>query len=62
MQKTQKSILCDMEYELPDMKNELSALSKNYNTLEADLKVSKSVTEEMKNHTYHSCIGMQVLD
>ena len=62
MQKTQKYILCDIEYELPDMKNELYALRKNYNKLEADLKVSKSVTEQMKNHIYHSCIGMHVLE
>ena len=32
------------------MKNELSDLRKNYNKLEADLKLSKSVTEAMKNH------------
>ena len=32
------------------MKNELSELRKNYNKLETDLKVSKSVTEAMKNH------------
>ena len=50
MQKTQNSILSDMRNELPDMKNELSELRKNYNKLEADLKVSKSVTEAMKNH------------
>ena len=49
-QKTQNSILSDMRNELPDMKNELSELRKNYNELEADLKVSKSVTEAMKNH------------
>ena len=39
-----------MKNELSDMKNELSELRKNYNKLEADLKVSKSVTEAMKNH------------
>ena len=50
MQKTQNSILSDMKNELTDMKNELSELRKNYNKLEADLKVSKSVTEAMKNH------------
>ena len=49
MQKTQNSILSDMRNELSDMKNELSELRKNYNKLEADLKVSKSVTEAMKN-------------
>ena len=43
MEKTQNSILSDM-------KNELSETRKNYNKLEADLKVSKSVTEAMKNH------------
>ena len=41
MQKTQNYILCDM-------KNELSELRKNYNKLEAGLKVLKSVTEAMK--------------
>ena len=50
MQKTQNSILSDMRDELSGMKNELSGLRKNYNKLEADLKVSKSVTEKMKNH------------
>ena len=50
MQKTQNSILSDMKNELTDMKNELSELRKNYNKLEADLKISKSVTEAMKNH------------
>ena len=50
MQKTQNSILSDMRNKLTDMKNELSELTKNCNTLEADLKVSKSVTEAMKNH------------
>ena len=49
-QKTQNSILSDMRNELSDMKNELSELRKNYNKLETDLKVSKSVTEAMKNH------------
>ena len=39
-----------MKNELSDMKNELSELRKNYNNLKADLKVSKSVTEAMKNH------------
>ena len=43
MQKTQNS-------SLSDMRNELSELRKNYSKLEADLKVSKSVTEAMKNH------------
>ena len=41
MQKTQNYILCDM-------KNELSELRKNYNKLEAGLKVPKSVTEAKK--------------
>ena len=41
--KTQNSILSDM-------KNKLSELRKNYN-IQADLKVSKSVTEAMKNNT-----------
>ena len=50
MQKTQNSILPDMKNELTDMKNELSELRKNYNKLKADLKVSKSVTEPIKNH------------
>ena len=50
MQKTQNSILSDMRNEMPNIKNELSELRKNYNKLEADLKVSKSVTEAMKNH------------
>ena len=35
---------------LSDMKSELSKLRKNYNKLEADLKVSKSVTEALKDH------------
>ena len=48
--KTQTSILPDMRNELSDMKNELSELRKNCNKLETDLKVSKSVTETMKNH------------
>ena len=39
-----------MKKELTGMKNELSDLRKNYNKLEADLKLSKSVTEAMKNH------------
>ena len=39
-----------MRNELTDMKNVLSELRKNYNKLEADLKVSKSFTEAMKNH------------
>ena len=39
-----------MKYELLDIKNELPELRKNYNKLECDLKVSKSVTEAMKNH------------
>ena len=43
MQKTQSSMLFDM-------KNELSKLRKKCNKLEADLKVSKSVIEAMKNH------------
>ena len=58
MQKTQNSILSDTRNELSDMKNELSELRKNYNKLEADLKVSKSVTEAMKNHIIvleHKC-------
>ena len=50
MQKTQNSILSDMKNELTNMKNELSELRKNYSKLKADLKVSKSVTEAMKNH------------
>ena len=50
MQKPQNSILHDMKNEQSDMKNEISELRKNYNKLEADLKVSKSVTEAMKNH------------
>ena len=49
MQKTQNSILPDIRNELSDMKNELSELRKSYNKLKADLKVSKSVTEAMKN-------------
>ena len=48
-----------MKNELSDMKNKLSELRKKYIKLEADLKVSKSVTEAIKNH---SCIGMQVLE
>ena len=43
MQKTQSSILSDM-------RNELSKLRKIYSKLEGDLKVSKSVTEAVKNH------------
>ena len=39
-----------MRNDLSDMKNELSELRKNYDKVEADLKVSKSVTEAMKNH------------
>ena len=39
-----------MKNELLDMKNEPSELRKKYKILEADLKVSKSVTEAMKNH------------
>ena len=39
-----------MKNELLDMKNEPSELRKEYTILEADLKVSKSVTEAMKNH------------
>ena len=50
MQKTLNSIRSDMKNELTDMKNKLPELRKNYNKLEADLKVSKSVTEAMKNH------------
>ena len=50
MQKTQNSFVSDMKPELSDMKNKLSELRKNYNKLEADLKVSKSVTEAMKYH------------
>ena len=50
MRKTQNSILSDVKNELTDMKTELSELTKNCNKLEADLKVSKSVTEGMKNH------------
>ena len=50
MQKTQNSILSEKRNELSYMKNELSELRKNCNKLEADLKVSKSVTESMKNH------------
>ena len=49
MQTTQNSVLSDMKNQLSDMKNELSELRKNYNKLVADLKVSKSVTEAMKN-------------
>ena len=58
MQKTQNSKLSDMKNELTDMKNELSDLRKNYNKLEANLKVSKSITEAMKNHIIvleHKC-------
>ena len=58
MKKTQNSILSDMKNKLFDMKNELSELRKNYNKLEADLKVSKSVTEAIKNHIIvleHKC-------
>ena len=43
MPKIQNSILSDM-------RKELSELRKNCNKLEADLKVSKSVAEAMKNH------------
>ena len=50
MQKTQNSVLSDMRNELSDMKNELPGLEKNYNKLEADLKVSKSHNEAMENH------------
>ena len=49
MQKTENSILSDMKNKLSGMKNELSELRKNYNQTKADLKVSKSVTEAMKN-------------
>ena len=38
-------------FSLSDMKNELSGLRKNYNKLKADLKVSRSVTEVIENHT-----------
>ena len=50
MQKTQNSILSDLRNERTDMKNELSELRKNCNKVKADLKVSESVTEAMKNH------------
>ena len=50
MQKIQNTILSDMQNELFDMKNELSKLRKNYDKLESDLKVSKSVTEAMRNY------------
>ena len=50
MQKTQNFILSDMRNELSDMKSELPELRKKFNKLEADLKVSKSVTEAIKNH------------
>ena len=46
----ENSILSHMKNELLDMKNEPSELRKKYTILEADLKVSKSVTEAMKNH------------
>ena len=59
MQKTQNSILSDMKNKLSDIKDKLSELRKNYNKLETDLKVSKSVTEAMKSH---NCIGRQVLE
>ena len=59
MQKTQNSILSDMKNELSDMKNKLSERRNSYNKMEADLKVSKSVTEATKNQ---NCIGMQVLE
>ena len=49
MQKTQNSILSDMRNKLSDMKNELPELRTNYNKLEVDLEISKSVTEAMKN-------------
>ena len=49
MEKTENSILSDMRNELSVMKHELTELRKNYNQLEANLKVSKSVTEAMKN-------------
>ena len=58
MQKTPNSKLSDMKNELTDMKNELSDLRKNYTKLEANLKVSKSITEAMKNHIIvleHKC-------
>ena len=42
MQNNQNSILSDIN-------NELSELRKKYNKLKSDLKVSKSVTEAMKN-------------
>ena len=49
------SIALDMQttenFSLSDMKNELSELRKNYNKLKADLKVSRSVTEAIENHT-----------
>ena len=50
MQKTQNSVLSDMRNELSDMKNELPGLEKNYNKLEAGLKVSKLHNEAMENH------------
>ena len=43
MRKAQISIL-------PDTENKLSELRKNYNKPEVDVKVSKSVTEAMRNH------------
>ena len=43
MRKAQISIL-------PDTENKLSELRKNYNKPEVDIKVSKSVTEAMRNH------------
>ena len=39
----------NQNYILSDKNNKLSELRKNYNKLEADLKVSKSVTDTMKN-------------
>ena len=42
--------MSDVRNELSGMKNELSQLRKNYNKLEADLKVSKTVIGAMKNH------------
>lgn len=43
MRKAQISIL-------PDTENKSSELRKNYNKPEVDIKVSKSVTEAMRNH------------
>ena len=39
----------NQNYILSDKNNKLFELRKNYNKLEADLKVSKSVTDTMKN-------------